>query len=269
MDKLRARFNTYLTTCVKRMSWKPILSYSNYVVTSTGGYLALFPESLLRFWNTLHPSFLSPSSQMDRPIISTLSEGIGGNVSRHCSPIGGLTLDLPFLRPYAGAAIAIVGGLIAWFSSSHLLTFYDNFLLLISFWIAPWLGITFIGALLNKVNTTAALDAPSVQPRSLIAFVVGILVIIPFMDTTMFEGPIARLLGHGDISYYLGLLTACLLHLRTAQHLASCPYKMFNPRKMSTLPSEQGRRGDIWSTHALSSSIRSQKPCISGCGICF
>jgi NCS1 family nucleobase:cation symporter-1 len=132
-------------------------------------------------------------------------------VNSYTSTMSLLTLDLPFLRPYAGAAIAIIGGLIAWFSSSHLLTFYDNFLLLISYWIAPWLGVTFVGALFHEINTEAALTAPRIRWDALLAFVVGILVIIPFMDTTLFEGPIAKSLEGGDISYYLGLVVAALV----------------------------------------------------------
>ncbi|MDA8195024.1 MAG: cytosine permease [Thermaerobacter sp.] len=132
-------------------------------------------------------------------------------LNSYTSTMSLLTLDLPFLRPYAGAAIAVIGGLIAWFSSSHLLTFYSNFLLLISYWIAPWIGITFVGAWMHQLSTQSAMTAPPVRWASVFAFVVGMLVIIPFMDTTLFEGPIAKALQGGDISYYLGLIVAALI----------------------------------------------------------
>lgn len=131
-------------------------------------------------------------------------------LNSYTSTMSLLTLDLPFLRPYAGAAIALVGGLVAWFSSGHLLSFYTNFLLLISYWIAPWLGITFVGAWLRQLSAPMALKAPAVRWSSVAAFVAGIVVIIPFMDTSLFEGPMAKMLEGGDISYYLGLVVAAV-----------------------------------------------------------
>lgn len=132
-------------------------------------------------------------------------------LNSYTSTMSFLTLDLPSLRPYVGATIAIVGGLVAWFSSSHLLMFYENFLLLISYWIAPWIGITLVGAWLGELSTKAAMMAPSVRWSALTAFIVGLVVIIPFMDTTLFEGPISKMMEGGDISYYLGLIVASVI----------------------------------------------------------
>ncbi|MCL4352023.1 MAG: hypothetical protein M1318_05160, partial [Firmicutes bacterium] len=132
-------------------------------------------------------------------------------LNSYTSTMSFLTLDLPSLRPYVGATIAIVGGLVAWFSSSHLLMFYENFLLLISYWIAPWIGITLVGAWLGELTTKAAMMAPSVRWSALTAFIVGLVMIIPFMDTTLFEGPISKIMEGGDISYYLGLIVASVI----------------------------------------------------------
>ncbi len=132
-------------------------------------------------------------------------------LNSYTSTMSFLTLDLPSLRPYVGATIAIVGGMVAWFSSSHLLMFYENFLLLISYWIAPWIGITLVGAWLGELSTKAAMMAPPVRWSALTAFIVGLVMIIPFMDTTLFEGPISKMMEGGDISYYLGLIVASVI----------------------------------------------------------
>jgi NCS1 family nucleobase:cation symporter-1 len=120
-----------------------------------------------------------------------------------------LTLDLRALRPYAAAGLAVLGGIIAVLSSSHFMGDYQNFLLLLSYWIAPWIAVTLVAHFVfRRITTEAATRAPRVVWTALASFLAGIAVTIPFMNTTLFEGPLARRLDNGDISYYLGFLVA-------------------------------------------------------------
>jgi NCS1 family nucleobase:cation symporter-1 len=125
-----------------------------------------------------------------------------------------LTLDLRALRPYAAGAIAIVGGLVAFVSSAHFLADYENFLLLLSYWIGPWIAVTLVGHFARRRLTAARAVKPSAfEGPALWAFVAGLAVTVPFMSTTLFEGPLAaRWLDHGDISYYLGFLAAAAVY---------------------------------------------------------
>ena len=126
-------------------------------------------------------------------------------LNSYTSTMSLLTLDLPFLRPYVGAALAAIGGVLAYISSAHLLSLYINFLLLISYWIAPWIAIVLLGAYRGRLNGSST---TSFDPAAMVAFVIPLIAIVPFVDTSIYEGPIAKALNGGDISYYLGLLLA-------------------------------------------------------------
>jgi NCS1 family nucleobase:cation symporter-1 len=120
-----------------------------------------------------------------------------------------LTLDLRFLRPYAAGMLALLGGVIAVLSSSNFMNDYQNFLLLLSYWIAPWIAITLVGYYAHgQVTTDAALRSTGVGWRAIVAFLAGLAITVPLMNTTLFEGPVAKLLNNGDISYYLGFIVA-------------------------------------------------------------
>ncbi len=130
-------------------------------------------------------------------------------LNSYTSTMSLLSLDLPFLRPYAAAALAVVGGVLAYASSSHLLSLYNNFLLFISYWIAPWIGIVLVGAWKGRLSRASV---EVVDGSALVAFVAALVVIVPFMDTSIYEGPISKAMNGGDISYYLGLVVAAVVY---------------------------------------------------------
>ena len=93
---------------------------------------------------------------------------------------------------------------------------YENFLLLISYWIGPWLAIVFVDFFLHpgQARRTARylrIVGAVIEWPGLAAFLIGLAVSIPFMDSTIYEGPIAIALHGADIAYYIGFVVAGIL----------------------------------------------------------
>ncbi len=134
-----------------------------------------------------------------------------------------LTLDVPIKRWVSVIAVGILGGLLALYGSSGLSAKYENFLLLISYWIGPWLAVVLVDFFLHPGQPTRPEKGwrgafrRAVEWPGLVAFLVGLIVSIPFMNSALYVGPMANLLHGADIAYYVGFLVAGLLYyvLRT------------------------------------------------------
>ena len=132
-----------------------------------------------------------------------------------------LTLDVPITRWASVIAVGLVGGLLALYGSHGLSAKYENFLLLISYWIGPWLAIVLVDFFLHPNERMD--DGPAhrlrrlragaaVEPPALVAFLAGLAASVPFMNTTLFEGAVAHILHGADIAYYVGMVVAGALY---------------------------------------------------------
>ncbi|MDR3543136.1 MAG: cytosine permease [Desulfosporosinus sp.] len=82
---------------------------------------------------------------------------------------------------------------------------YKNFLLLLSYWITPWLGILLV--------TKPFSDAPVKlsHNKAVVLYFLALLLSVPFMSSTLYTGYIAHnYLEGADISYIVGLLAIVL-----------------------------------------------------------
>ncbi len=127
-----------------------------------------------------------------------------------------LTLDVPIKRWISVIATGILGGALALYGANGLSDKYENFLLLISYWIGPWIAIVFVDFFLHpgQAQRTARylrMVGAVVEWPGLVAFLIGLGVSIPFMDSTIYEGPIAVALHGADIAYYVGFVVAGIL----------------------------------------------------------
>jgi NCS1 family nucleobase:cation symporter-1 len=133
--------------------------------------------------------------------------------------LSSLSAGLRLGRPAAAAAFALVGGAAAYVGAHGFDADYENFLLLISYWVAPWIGVVLALALgRGRAGAGAlgrgALAGPAeagTRRRLFTAFVAGLVATVPFMNQALYEGPVARLLGGGDVGYWAGLLVAFAL----------------------------------------------------------
>ncbi len=133
-------------------------------------------------------------------------------VNGYTATLSFLTLDIPLHRTYAAVVLGMLGWLLAWMANAHFLADYENFLLLLSYWVAPWIGIVLVADGFGIINKDQALRASGVNWAAVSAFIIGVLAVIPFMSTTWFEGPVAKILDNGDTGYYIGILVGSVAY---------------------------------------------------------
>lgn len=110
-----------------------------------------------------------------------------------------------------GFVIALVAVLNSNFSSS-----YENFLLIIAYWIAPWLGIVLVDRLLRRGTAIAGFvpdKAKYRNPAGIISLVVaGAISIWLFSNQTFYIGLVAKTAPIGDLTPIVGFVIAGLLY---------------------------------------------------------
>ncbi|MDA8346161.1 MAG: cytosine permease [Thermaerobacter sp.] len=117
-----------------------------------------------------------------------------------------LTLDVRMSRGVATIVVGVLGAVFAYLGERGFSGYYENFLLLLSYWVAPWLGVVLVDTMRQSGSQERGV-APGVY-----AFLVGVVASIPFMSQTLYEGPVARALGGADLAYYIGFAVAALVY---------------------------------------------------------
>ncbi len=138
-------------------------------------------------------------------VVGTITANV---LNVYTGAISSLSLGVPVRRTWMAVIFGLVGGALALLGSGGFSGNYENFLLLISYWVAPWIGIVLAWAVVRPKLS----EVHAAQQRWLLgAFIVGIVSTIPFMDQTLYEGPVAKALGGGDIGYWVGFVVAFVL----------------------------------------------------------
>ncbi len=114
-------------------------------------------------------------------------------------------------RPAVAALFAIAGGVAAYIGARGFYLGYENFLLLISYWVAAWVGVILAWALGRGGGAPWSAFDGGLRLYLVGAFLAGLAATVPFMDQALYEGPVARLLGGGDLGYWAGLIVAFVL----------------------------------------------------------
>jgi len=116
-----------------------------------------------------------------------------------------LALGIPMPRSVAAVLVGVLGTGLALLGMHGFSGDYESFLLLLSYWIAPWLGVL--------LAQKATASTPRMVEAGFWAFLIGLACSIPFMSQSLFTGPAARAMGGADIAYYVGGLVAASLYL--------------------------------------------------------
>jgi NCS1 family nucleobase:cation symporter-1 len=125
--------------------------------------------------------------------------------------LAALAMGLPLKRWASALLTACLGALIISFENGELAHTYTNFLLLLSYWIVPWLGVMLSDFYYHQANPWRK-DEPKGW-IGICSFLCGVLISIPFMSSVLYAGPVAKnYLGGADISYFLSLLVSILVY---------------------------------------------------------
>ncbi|WGL52590.1 cytosine permease [Nocardioides sp. BP30] len=172
-----------------------------------------------------------------------LSGGIGGlvvgvfgigiaitnSMNLYCGALSTITVGqtlAPHWKPKAGTravisialcAVALVMGIAG---KDNFLVNFTNFMLLLLCVLVPWTAVNLVDYYAIKhgvydIESLFEADGGRYGRVNVIAvscYVLGIAIQLPFIDTTIWEGPIAKSLGGVDISWIVGLLVICPLY---------------------------------------------------------
>lgn len=134
-------------------------------------------------------------------ILGTLTANV---LNTYTGATSTLTLGIHTHRTRAIVVIGLLGFPLAWAGLGGFSGQYENFLLLLSYWVAPWLAVLFFDALRPG-------DDKRALGHGLAAFLIGVAASVPFMSQTLWTGWVARAWGGADIAYYVGFIVAFLV----------------------------------------------------------
>jgi len=159
------------------------------------------------------------------PIIVIFSVGIAGAnaINLYCGVLSTITLVQTFVPSWkAGPGARLVttivlsaaGLAIALFAAANFLSTYTDFILLLLYVLVPWTAINLVDFYLVRHGDydVAAFftEAGGVYGRyngpAIACYILGFFIQLPFMSTTLYTGPIAKMLDGVDISWIVGLL---------------------------------------------------------------
>lgn len=129
----------------------------------------------------------------------------------------GIKIPFKLRRAIVALGFGVLGFFIAWSALADAGTKYENFLLVIAYWIAPWLGVVLTDRLLRRGTEIASLvpgHAKYRNPAGVIALVVaGFISIWLFSNQVFYTGLVAKALPDvGDLTPLVGFVLAGLIY---------------------------------------------------------
>ncbi len=151
----------------------------------------------------------------------------------------GLQLRTPSLRATTSVVLGLIGFVVALIGIDHI-DKYENFLLVISYWIGPWLGVVFIDRILRRPrpDELAYGDRGYTNWAGPIAmFVSAVLSIGLFSNQTFYTGVIPKHVPQiGDLTFEVGFLLAVAIYMVLHRSLAQ-PISVATPEQLAAAES--------------------------------
>lgn len=115
--------------------------------------------------------------------------------------------------------MAVVGTGLAIIGQGNFLNNFSNFILFLAYFLIPWTAINLVDFYFVRHGEYRIADIFKLDGiyrrfnwRTLIVYAIGIVVEVPFMNTTFYTGPIAKAMGGADISWIIGLIISAPLY---------------------------------------------------------
>jgi purine-cytosine permease-like protein len=137
----------------------------------------------------------------------------------------GITLPLEKRRALSALAFGVIGLVLGLVLQANVApgTKYENFLLLITYWITPWLAVVITDFFLHRGQypETVFYDTGWANWKGFVAMVAGIIATIPFWDQGQTFMTLPGLFGYvpannpqlGDLSFFAGAIVATVVYL--------------------------------------------------------
>jgi NCS1 nucleoside transporter family len=128
----------------------------------------------------------------------------------------GITLPLALRRAIVALAFGVIGFIVALFGLSNAASNYEDFLLVIAYWIAPWLAVVFTDQIMRRGTDVEPLlfDKRHVSWAGPVAMLAGMgLSIWLFSNQTDYVGVIPKHVhAIGDVTFAVGFVVTALVY---------------------------------------------------------
>lgn len=121
------------------------------------------------------------------------------------------------------AAAAFIGSIL---STGEFLANFGSFLVVLLYVLVPWTAVNLVDYYFVRRGHYAIRDIFTPNGiygswgwRGLVAYLVGILAMIPFVVTTWYTGPIAQALGGADLALFVGLAASAITYVILARSI--------------------------------------------------
>ncbi|MBV9638980.1 MAG: cytosine permease [Mycobacteriaceae bacterium] len=137
----------------------------------------------------------------------------------------GVRLPHHLARAFVTLFFGVAGFLVAWWALADAAASYQDFLLIIAYWIGPWLGVMFADQYLRRGQTLGGIvyNRSYTNRPGPAAFLIGLVVsVLMFSNQQRFVGLLARTFPPlGDITFFVGFLVASGCYLLFARSLGA------------------------------------------------
>src|SRR3954469_11517208 len=128
------------------------------------------------------------------------------------------TIGVRVRRPLSALVVTVIAfALILWLHGGDTASRFENMLLLVSYWIPAFVAVVVIDW------ARRARGRPTINPAgehtdrgdavaAVVAFVLAYAAAVPFMNTSLFTGPIAEAWHGADVAYFVNFLVAAVLY---------------------------------------------------------
>lgn len=122
--------------------------------------------------------------------------------------------------------VTVVGTVLAFVLPESFLPSFNNFLLLVLYFMIPWTAVNLVDFFFVRHEKYAVLDIYKRDGiyglwgyRGITAYLIGFASMIPFFSTTIYTGFVANKLGGGDISPIIGFPVAAIVYYVLCRNL--------------------------------------------------
>lgn len=149
--------------------------------------------------------------------IATIAIILGGTaadaINLYSNSLTARALDVHIPRSVLVVIASLIGLVLSLLGHGQFESNFENFLLLIGYWITPWMGVLFADFYLKRAPHQAPSRTQPIKWPGLISFLVGIIVSAPFMSNTFYVGFVSKAWHGLDLAFYIGFVVSFVLYL--------------------------------------------------------
>ena len=151
-------------------------------------------------------------------IAITLAASCSNAMNDYSGSLAMQTAGVRIRRPITALVVTVIAFfLILWMHGGNIAEHFENVLLFVGYWIPAFVAICGVDWLLRLKGRSSLDPALEIYERSdtvvaLLAFLAAFGIAVPFMDTSVIVGPVAKAMDGGDIAYFVNFLVALLVY---------------------------------------------------------